>query len=267
MDKLVQALRSYCIAGLSPQFIEEAADELERLQQERDEMSDKFGRPTADFSDKSTIDSLRISIKRLNRENAALKAENENHWKNNAELITDYEKQLAELKAELAEANANTEAGFDRGMEVTGKDYERKWSTIVMQLKELAAPKAQEPVAYYYQHVTGDCESQLCFTRWIEQHRNGWVEQPLFASPQPTAVPGVTKELLTDLFAEMLVGTYHCGRVWHAWDVGTMGEDDFSPVEKSNTPAELADAVLAMLFTASQPTAVPKAKGDPDRIC
>lgn len=56
-----------------------------------------------------------------------------------------------------------------------------------------------------------------------------------------------SKEELTDLFAQGLSHTYHCTRVWSAWGVGTMSRDDFLPVDESETPGELADAVLGML--------------------
>lgn len=50
---------------------------------------------------------------------------------------------------------------------------------------------------------------------------------------------------LIDLIAHHLHGTYHCTRVWHAWGIGTMSQDDFEDVCRSDTPAELADAILA----------------------
>ena len=53
------------------------------------------------------------------------------------------------------------------------------------------------------------------------------------------------REKLIDLIAEHLSGTYHCTRVWEAWNVGTMSQDDFEDVGESDTPAELADAILA----------------------
>ena len=61
----------------------------------------------------------------------------------------------------------------------------------------------------------------------------------------------IERETLIDLIAEHLRDTYHCTRVWRAWQVGTMGEDDFCPVDESDTPVEIADAVLAAL--AAQP--------------
>ena len=63
------------------------------------------------------------------------------------------------------------------------------------------------------------------------------------------------REKLIDLIAEHLSGTYHCTRVWEAWNVGTMSQDDFEDVSESDTPAELADAILAEISTAAQPPA------------
>jgi hypothetical protein len=71
------------------------------------------------------------------------------------------------------------------------------------------------------------------------------------------AAPDGLKEKLTDLLADGLRGTWHCNRVWEAWHVGTMSEDDFEPVEESDTPAELADAVIAMLSAAPAAPAQP----------
>lgn len=63
------------------------------------------------------------------------------------------------------------------------------------------------------------------------------------------------REKLIDLIAEHLSGTYHCTRVWSAWGVGTMSEDDFEDVGESDTPTELADAVLALAAPASEAVA------------
>jgi hypothetical protein len=54
------------------------------------------------------------------------------------------------------------------------------------------------------------------------------------------------RERLIDLIAEHLSGTYHCTRVWSAWQVGTMSENDFEDVGESDTPSEIADAILAL---------------------
>lgn len=61
------------------------------------------------------------------------------------------------------------------------------------------------------------------------------------------------REKLIELIAGYLSGTYHCLRVWEAWHVGTMSQDDFEDVGESDTPAELAEAILAALASAAQP--------------
>lgn len=68
---------------------------------------------------------------------------------------------------------------------------------------------------------------------------------------QPAAV--LEQDALIDLINERIGGAYFCTRVWAAWGVGTMSEDDFMLVEESDTPAELADALIAMLAAAPMP--------------
>lgn len=84
--------------------------------------------------------------------------------------------------------------------------------------------------------------------------------------PEPVAP---TKEALTDLIASLLGDTYHCHRVWSAWGVGTMGEDDFSPVDESDTPAEIADEVLKLYAAPVAQPQEPNIGGDERRhmIC
>lgn len=81
------------------------------------------------------------------------------------------------------------------------------------------------------------------------------------------AVPDELRTTLIDVIAQGLSGTWHCNRVWEAWHVGTMSQEDFSPVEESDTPTELADAVLAALAaTPAAAPAVPKWIDDPHDI-
>ena len=61
----------------------------------------------------------------------------------------------------------------------------------------------------------------------------------------------IDRDALIDAIAQGLHGTWHCTRVWEAWHVGTMSQDDFEPVDESETPTEIADAVLALLAAPS----------------
>lgn len=57
----------------------------------------------------------------------------------------------------------------------------------------------------------------------------------------------IDRQALIDLIEEHLYGVYHCGRVWSAWQVGTMSESDFSPARDSEFAPDLADAILSTL--------------------
>lgn len=56
---------------------------------------------------------------------------------------------------------------------------------------------------------------------------------------------GILVDVVTDTLISELGDTYDCGRVWSAWSVGTMGEDDFEPA--SERASEIAASVLAAI--------------------
>lgn len=71
---------------------------------------------------------------------------------------------------------------------------------------------------------------------------------PLFTHPPraPSVAPEPpTREALAEIVRLHLTSTYHCTRVWEAWHVGTMTEDDFEPASESDMAEEIADAILA----------------------
>ena len=60
--------------------------------------------------------------------------------------------------------------------------------------------------------------------------------------------------VLREALAAALGSTYVCGRVWSAWGVGTMSEDDFIPASECD---ELLDEIVSAATTAApQPTAM-----------
>jgi hypothetical protein len=77
----------------------------------------------------------------------------------------------------------------------------------------------------------------------------------------PPAAPDTTREQVKAAVADALGGSaYDCLRVWSAWGVGTMGQDDFSPIaEDDDRVAEIADAAIAALAT-------PPALDDDERL-
>ena len=74
------------------------------------------------------------------------------------------------------------------------------------------------------------------------------------------AVEDAEREKLIDLIRQHLTATYHCTRVWEAWNVGTMSQDDFADARESDMPYELADAILAELTGAQGVTAPAQAE-------
>ena len=59
------------------------------------------------------------------------------------------------------------------------------------------------------------------------------------------------REAVREAVAAGLVGNFYCGRVWSAWGVGTMSEDDFTPSEQVDEVLdEITDAAIAAMLAA-----------------
>lgn len=88
-------------------------------------------------------------------------------------------------------------------------------------------------------------------TGWPHTATVQWLLNPMlngsllfeFAPAQP--LRELSEEQIAAIVREHLTAVYHCTRVWEAWGVGTMGEDDFEPADESDMPEEIARAVLA----------------------
>jgi len=73
--------------------------------------------------------------------------------------------------------------------------------------------------------------------------------QPALAVP-PDVVRDAMVEAAYDAVAAALGDAYDCGRVWEAWNYGTMGQDDFSLVsEDSDRVREIAGAAIDAAMT------------------
>ncbi|MEC5149175.1 hypothetical protein [Cryobacterium sp. GrIS_2_6] len=67
------------------------------------------------------------------------------------------------------------------------------------------------------------------------------IPTPPAGEPEREALREVVAECLRDI-------TYTCGRVWEAWQYGTMTQDDFSPAwEDDEVTGGIVDAILAAL--------------------
>lgn len=80
---------------------------------------------------------------------------------------------------------------------------------------------------------------------------------PPKAATAEAAGKALTVEQLADLISEHLSLTWHCTRTWDAWNYGTMTQDDFQRVDESDTPTEIAQAVLELLAVGKAPASVP----------
>ena len=82
----------------------------------------------------------------------------------------------------------------------------------------------------------------------VAAHADGFLAakpaSPADAAPSVAPEPP-TREALAEIVRLHLTSTYHCTRVWEAWHVGTMTEDDFEPASESDMAEEIADAILA----------------------
>lgn len=90
-----------------------------------------------------------------------------------------------------------------------------------------------------------------------------WNRRAAIEADRAQRVPDV--DALADKIAECLHGTYHCNRVWEAWHVGTMSQDDFEPVDESETPREIAEEIVALL--ASTPAPAQQEPSEAEMVC
>lgn len=56
----------------------------------------------------------------------------------------------------------------------------------------------------------------------------------------------VSMESIKDVISQHLTSLYVCKRVWEAWAVGTMGKEDFTPVEETEFSADLAASLFSL---------------------
>lgn len=115
----------------------------------------------------------------------------------------------------------------------------------------LAAIGGQEPVAWL-RNLTDPQPNAVTDLRYRSVHdaENGPAWVPVFAVPQPSPDPASenTRQAVIDAIAEALGDAYDCTRVWHAWQVGTMSQDDFVLVtDQSDRLYEIADAAISAM--------------------
>jgi len=123
-------------------------------------------------------------------------------------------------------------------------------------IKKALAQPVQEPVAWgwRYDSCGHAVVNRLVATETSEPTlflKNVFARGPfpLYAAPQPVQEPVA----LRDALAGALTSTYVCGRVWDAWNVGTMTQDDFQPAAECD---ELIDELVQAVAAATPPQPV-----------
>lgn len=121
---------------------------------------------------------------------------------------------------------------------------------IALVRKHVAAPQAQPTLRHCACEFDGDtCVTQCklhgahvdAIHEWAERAKaaEAKLAAPQQAVPKPLAEEQIAR--LRDALAQALGDTYVCNRVWEAWHVGTMSEDDFEPADQCQ---ELLDGLI-----------------------
>lgn len=96
-----------------------------------------------------------------------------------------------------------------------------------------------------------EADGDPAFARLIRDARAALAMQA--SAPAPLEAEDL-KQRIADIIREQhLTAVYHCTRVWDAWNVGTMSEQDFEAAAESALPEEIADSVLAILAASTKP--------------
>ena len=108
------------------------------------------------------------------------------------------------------------------------------------------AIKAHRPVAALKAELEGEGPTDEDLYSLAEQFHGDPVPAMRRALEPVAELDDQRREAVHQAVAEALgSGAYDCTRVWSAWQVGTMGEDDFVPVaEDPDRVAEIADAAI-----------------------
>ncbi|ARP86265.1 hypothetical protein [Bordetella genomosp. 9] len=131
------------------------------------------------------------------------------------------------------------------------------------------APRDGTPLMLFARHINAEASTRVV-GYWLDQ--TGWIAQCYMGQTHARLVPSLwqplppfpgahpsqqeddvrdaaLRERVRDAIAAAIGGSaYDCGRVWSAWSVGTMGEDDFFPiVDQDERLDEITDAAIAAM--------------------
>lgn len=144
--------------------------------------------------------------------------------------------------AQCCKCEATGPTGFKRG-----EEDDADWNTR-------AQPADQQGEPFFYALCGADGKphfDDFCVAseaHHLECEEEGVTVVPVYLHAQPATAKVVLpeREVLRGIFAQVIGGdAYDCTRVWAAWGVGTMSEEDFVPiVDQEERLYELVDACL-----------------------
>jgi hypothetical protein len=85
---------------------------------------------------------------------------------------------------------------------------------------------------------------RISFARVIEARARGETRGASPDAASDVEAKEARIEKIAEIIAEELGECFTCGRVWSAWQVGTMSEDDFTPIAETDIPREIAEAIV-----------------------
>jgi len=103
-------------------------------------------------------------------------------------------------------------------------------------------------------NVNRDDNWMIYSSEFIEDARIAFTAAAKAApAPQQRKPSDELRERVRDAVSNALHGVYYCGRVWEAWQVNTMREDDFTPAAEVDDVLEgIVDAALVEVDQAAQ---------------
>ena len=123
---------------------------------------------------------------------------------------------------------------------------------LALEALELAQDNLRDHGDNCFLHDEGEYNRCFCGKDSLSNHLQSVVEkldealaeQPAQQEQEPVAL----REALREALAAALTSVYVCGRVWSAWHIGTMTEDDFSPASECDW---LLDEIVHAVATAA----------------
>ena len=119
---------------------------------------------------------------------------------------------------------------------------------LALEALELAQDNLRDHGDNCFLHDEGEYNRCFCGKDSLSNHLQSVVEKLDEALAEQPAQQEQEPVALREALAAALTSVYVCGRVWSAWHIGTMTEDDFSPASECDW---LLDEIVHAVATAA----------------